>query len=353
MTPLEKLIREAIASEGPMRLDRYMGLALGHPQHGYYMWRDPFGARGDFVTAPEVSQAFGELIGVWCAAAWQAMGAPPSFNLVELGPGRGTLMADVLRAARVMPGFLAAAKIRLVEMSPVLRAKQMDVLGAAAWHDRFEQVPEGPMILVANEFFDAIPIRQFERRDGQWFERVIGLQDGALKLGLVAAEDISSQPPQGSDGDVIEFAPARSDIARLIGARLNGFPGAALIIDYGHLTSAPGDTLQAMRQHKFMAVTDFPGDCDLTSHVDFEALANALGNGGAQVAAAITQRDFLLAMGLEARMTTLSAKADAAMRDSLERAKSRLADPGQMGNLFKVLAAVSPGAETPYPFGRT
>ena len=238
-------------------------------------------------------------------------------------------------------------------MSPVLRAKQMEKLGAATWHDHFHEVPEGPMVLVANEFFDAIPIRQFERRHGQWFERVIGLGGENLQIGLVASDDLSGQAPQGRDGDIIEFAPARSDIAWLIGARLNGFPGAALIIDYGHLTSAPGDTLQAMHHHKYAAVTDSPGECDLTSHVDFEALAKALGNGGAQVAAAITQRDFLLAMGLEARVAVLSAKADAVTRDSLERAKSRLADPGQMGNLFKVLAAVSPGAETPYPFGRT
>lgn len=351
MTPLESLIRGIVASEGPMRLDRFMSLALGHPQHGYYMKRDPFGETGDFITAPEVSQVFGELVGVWCAAVWQQMGSPPSFNLVELGPGRGTLMSDVLRAAKVLPGFAAAARVHLVEMSPTLRAVQRQRLGGdVAWHGSFDDVPDGPTIVVANEFFDAIPIRQFEFRGGKWFERVVGCDEGGLRIGLVAAAD-RTPPVPAREGDVFEFAPARADIARQIGRRLAGRSGAALFIDYGHASSALGDTLQAMRAHAFVPVTEAPGDCDLTSHVDFEALAKAVAEGGAAATPAMTQRDFLLAMGLDARFAKLSAAADAPTRDVLARAKSRLADRDQMGNLFKVLAAVSPRMSLPYPFG--
>ena len=334
-----------------MGLDRYMGLCLGHSEHGYYTGRDPFGETGDFVTAPEVSQVFGELIGVWCVAAWTAMGQPSSFNLVELGPGRGTLMADILRTAkRAAPAFAQAASVNLVEMSPVLRGLQRKAIGESAiWHDRFEDVPEGPLIVVANEFFDAIPVRQFEKRDGMWHERVVGLKDDKLVLGLVEAE----LGPQGRDGDIIEFAPARTEIARGIGERLSRHAGAALIIDYGHLATAPGDTLQAMRKHGFVSIFESPGECDLTSHVDFEALGKALAEGGAVVMPGLTQRGFLLAMGLEQRTVMLAAKSDLRTRAVLKRQMTRLAGEDQMGNLFKVLAAVSPGLATPYPFGRS
>lgn len=334
-----------------MRLDRYMGLCLGHPQHGYYMSRDPLGETGDFITAPEISQVFGELIGVWAIAAWAAMGAPPAFNLVELGPGRGTLMADMLRTARkAMPDFAKAAAVHLVETSPILRLLQKQAVGdTARWHETLGTLPEGPMVLAANEFFDALPIRQFEKREGGWRERVIGVEGGRLVPGLIAAEIGEA----GSDGDVIEFAPARSDMARAIGERLSRHPGAALIIDYGHLRTAPGDTLQAMRRHRFVAITEEPGHCDLTSHVDFEALGKALRQGGATVHPGVTQRHFLQAMGFEQRTQMLAARADAAARKVLLRQMTRLAAPDQMGNLFKVLSATSPELPVPYPFGTT
>ena len=351
MTQLEKLIREMIAADGPMRIDRYMGLCLGHPEHGYYITRDPLGERGDFITAPEVSQTFGELIGVWCIAVWAAMGQPASFNLIELGPGRGTLMCDILRATRrVSKSFAAAATVRMVETSPVLRSRQIEILGGqASWHERIEDVPEGPAIVVANEFFDAIPIRQFEKREGRWFERVVGLTDNRLKVGLAPA----GLKPQGGEGDIIESAPARNAIAGAIGERLAQHPGVALIIDYGHLASAPGDTLQAMQQHHYVPVVAAPGECDLTSHVDFEALGKAFLASGAAVAPASTQRAFLLAMGLEQRMSILAARSGDKNRRVLQRQMTRLAGEDQMGNLFKVLAATSPGLATPYPFGQT
>ena len=351
MTPLEALISELIATDGPMRLDRYMGLCLGHPLHGYYITRDPLGREGDFVTAPEVSQVFGELIGIWAAGAFVAMGEPARVNLVELGPGRGTLMADMLRTiGRVSPALAAAAVPHLVETSPVLRTRQRRAVGpGASWHMTLEEVPEAPMILIANEFFDAIPIRQIERRQGLWHERVIGLEQGRLARGLSG----HVPGPQGRDGDVLELAPARDVIAGQIGQRLLRHPGAALIIDYGHLTSAPGDTLQAMRTHGFVDVTERPGEVDLTSHVDFQALGRALKEGGAAVHRPMTQRDFLLAMGLEQRFELLERRADAIVTSTLRRQMARLADENQMGNLFKVLAATSPGMTSPYPFGQT
>lgn len=345
MTPLGKILAEIIAAEGPMPLDRYMSLCLGHPIHGYYMNRDPFGERGDFITAPEISQIFGELIGVWCAAAWDAMGKPGNFNLVELGPGRGTLMTDILRAAKVMPGFREAARIHLVEMSPVLRKLQKDKLGTEAiWHNSLFAVPDGPMFLVANEFFDAIPIRQFEKREGNWFERCVGAEG----LGYMPA---TLDNVQGSDGDVIEFAPQRLEISVEIGRRLAANHGTVLIIDYGHLQSGSGDTLQAMRAHKYVELTDRPGESDITSHVDFEAIGKALVKGGGVVHSAITQRAFLLAMGLEQRVAILSSKADQKTQEVLARSVARLVGEQEMGHLFKVMVGTSPGLATPYPFG--
>ncbi|MFM8747750.1 MAG: class I SAM-dependent methyltransferase [Aestuariivirga sp.] len=348
MTPLERLIAETIAAEGPLTIDRYMGLCLGHPRYGYYMTRDPLGEKGDFLTAPEISQVFGELIGVWAAELWRMMGGPDPVSIIELGPGRGTLMADMLRTfKRAAPGLAAAARVHLVETSPVLEARQRQLLGAAArWHARLEDVPDGPAIVIANEFFDAIPNRQIERRQGRWHERVVGLADGQLAIGLGAP--VAAQG--GEDGDIREPAPARGAIAGAIGARLARDGGAALVIDYGHLAGQAGDTLQAMRGHRFVPVTAAPGECDLTSHVDFQALAQALAESGASVCRPLSQRQFLLAMGSEARFAQLAATADAPTRDMLARQQARLAEPSQMGNLFKVLAATAPGLEAPYPF---
>src|SRR5260221_10840479 len=207
-----------------------MGLCLAHPVHGYYMARDPFGEEGDFITAPEVSQVFGELIGIWLASVWDQMGRPSTFNHVELGPGRGTLMSDILRAVSVVPGFREAAKIHLVETSSRLRATQkLAIKTDATWHDSISTLPDGPMLLVANEFFDAIPIRQFERRKTRWYERVVGLEVEGLSMGLV--ETLERLAP-AADGEIVESAPARSAIAEEIGERLARHGGGALIIDY-------------------------------------------------------------------------------------------------------------------------
>jgi NADH dehydrogenase [ubiquinone] 1 alpha subcomplex assembly factor 7 len=347
VTPLQKIIDEIIAAEGPLPLDRYMGLCLGHPAYGYYMTRDPLGAQGDFVTAPEISQIFGELVGVWCATAWVAMGKPPKFNLVELGPGRGTFMADILKASKAMPGFGDAAKVHLVEISPVLCKLQGEKLGRnATWHETLATVGDGPMLLVANEFFDAIPIRQFEKRDRKWFERCIG----ASGPGFMPA---TLDPAQGMNGDVIEFAPQRLGLAQDVGVRLSRDPGAALIIDYGHLQTGPGDTLQGLRAHAYVPITDMPGESDITSHVDFEALGKALVQGGAKTYPAMSQRDFLLAMGIEPRAAMLAANADGDASEIMLRGVARLIGEAEMGNLFKVMVGTSPELATPYPFGRS
>ena len=350
-TPLENLIVAMIREDGPMPIERYMALCLGHPLHGYYMSRDPFGPDGDFITAPEISQIFGELVGIWCAAAFQALGAPRQFNLIELGPGRGTLMSDILRAARVMPGFREAAHIHLVETSPTLRKLQADRLGdKVTWHETIDSLPDGVSVIIANEFFDALPIRQYELHHGQWMERRVGLSaDDRLVIGRTAFP--LTEPPPATEGAIYEAGPLRDDIARRLGARLAQSSGALLVFDYGHEASALGDTLQAVRRHEFCSILDQPGEADLTSHVDFESLGRAVMQGGAVTLKPITQRQFLLAMGLEARAGLLAAKAGPTERKIIARATERLAGENQMGNLFKVMAATSPGLATPYPFG--
>ncbi len=334
-----------ISQEGPIGIDRYMGLCLGHPQHGYYMGKDPFGEKGDFITAPEITPLFGEVVGIWLATQFVAMGKPKTINLIELGPGRGTLMADILKAAATVPGFREAVRVHLVEMSPVLKRMQQWKLGAkVTWHETLSSVPDGPFLLVANEFFDALPVRQLEHRRGQWNERVVGPEGLGLRPSVPAGRP-------GKDGDVFEVSPARAAVAQEIGRRLSFTTGAALILDYGHLQTAMGDTLQALHRHKMVPVTHLPGESDITSHVDFEALGHALAKAGAKVPPAITQRQFLLQMGLEIRASVLAAKADAAQLAMLNRVVGRLVDEDQMGKLFKVMTATSLKLPTPYPFG--
>ena len=355
---LEDELVALIAAEGPIGIDRYMSLCLGHARHGYYRRQDPFGLAGDFTTAPEISQMFGELIGVWCAAAWHAMGAPAPLRLIELGPGRGTLMADLLRAARVVPGLLDAVRVALVETSPVLRQSQNATLSSAGvpiqWHDRLDDVDPGPALLVANEFFDALGVRQFVRTDTGWHERLVGLDaSGKLAFGLAPAGAPAGLLPHwaqdAAPGELVEVSPARHAVAQAIGARLAMMGGGALIIDYGHVRSSPGDTLQAIRAHGFTNVLESPGESDLTSHVDFEALGAAVADGGAVVHGPLTQGAFLSAMGLAERAEVLK-RNDASAAADIDAAAARLAAESQMGQLFKVIVATSPDLPPPYPF---
>ncbi|MCW5700945.1 MAG: SAM-dependent methyltransferase, partial [Rhodospirillales bacterium] len=277
-----------------------MSMALAHPGEGYYMRRDPFGRDGDFITAPEVSQMFGELVGLWCVVVWQTMGFPKPVTLCELGPGRGTLMADMLRATtRAASAFGDAVRVHLVETSPVLRDLQRRVVAKAApgreifWHVDLGTVPEGPLLLVANELFDALPIHQYVRGQSEWRERRIGLDDDGMRLVFVDVDGVSPRLPSTLEnvmpGSIVEYCPAGCALMADIGARVARSGGAALVIDYGHTASAPGETLQSLRRHAFNDVLDHPGEADLTAHVDFQCLAVAATDSGALVYGPIEQ----------------------------------------------------------------
>lgn len=354
MNPLGRRIRDLIEAGGPITVADYMALALADPTDGYYPTRDPFGMAGDFVTAPEISQMFGELVGVWCLAVHAAMGSPSHFHLVELGPGRGTLMRDLLRAARIRPGFRAAATIRLVETSPTLRAVQARTLAGLAapvWHDGVEDLPPGPAIVIANEFFDALPIRQLQKTADGWRERRIGLDaDGRFTFGLGAgAVDHRLLPPgadRAPDGAVAEVNLPAEAIVEALSARLAADGGALLAIDYGPTEPGFGDTLQAVRRHAFADVLTDPGEADLTAHVDFPALARAARRGGGRVEGPVTQGEFLLALGLLERAGRLGSGKSEAERETIVAAVERLAGPEEMGRLFKVMA-VTGGIDVP------
>ncbi len=322
----------------------------------YYASRDPFGAEGDFVTAPEVSQIFGELIGLWCVDLWQRMGRPAPFLLAELGPGRGTLMADALRAARVAPEFGRALRLHLVERSGLLRRKQAEKLGTFApqWHDSVAALPPGPMLLIANEFLDALPVRQFERRGGAWHERRVTIgaqQDDSLAFALdPAPSPLGAHLPPAPDGAVAELSLAAAALGQALGARLAAEGGAALFIDYGYFPSAAGDTVQAVRRHRPHAVLEAPGEADLTAHVDFAAFATAASASGAAVFGPVTQGAFLASLGLAARRDALVRNAGTAQAQSIDAACRRLIDPAAMGTLFKVMALGQKGGPAPAGF---
>jgi SAM-dependent MidA family methyltransferase len=324
-----------------------MDVCLRH----YYATRDPLGQEGDFTTAPEISQMFGELLGLWMLEIWHTMGRPPDVNLVELGPGRGTLMADMLRASRVVPEFLSAAHVHLVETSPALRARQEATLassGAAiTWHDCFSDLPDGPLLLIANEFFDALPVRQFVATERGWCERLVGVEGGALTFGLNPEPERDLGRP-AKTGEVREAHVASVELIRNIAARLERSDGAALIIDYGYWGPAFGDTLQAMKRHAFVDPLAEPGEADLTTHVDFAQLAHSGTAAGALVHGIDTQANFLHALGIATRAARLKQGATPAQTIAIDQAVERLTarESRGMGELFKVLALTSPRLET-------
>jgi SAM-dependent MidA family methyltransferase len=357
-TPLELELRELIAAEGPISVARFMQLCLTHPRHGYYMGRDPFGRTGDFITAPEISQMFGELLGLWAPAVWDLMGRPDPVLLVELGPGRGTLMADVLRASNVLPGFRAALNVHLVEASPVLRERQRAALAqhdvAITWHDDLTDVPGGRHIVLANEFLDALPVHQAVMTPEGWRERVVGLDAaGDLTFGVqpIAIPQFEDHLPENlrataRTGDVYEWHSGPTLDALFQRLRRSG--GAALLIDYGHRASGFGDTLQAVRGHTSVSPLAFPGEADLTAHVDFAALIRQASAEGLHAHGPLQQGEFLRRVGIEARADRLKAVATPEQRDAIEAALSRLAGSraGEMGALFKVLGVSSPEIST-------
>lgn len=342
MTPLARLIAAQIRLSGPMRLDDYMRLCLLHPQHGYYATRDPFGAQGDFTTAPEISQMFGEMIGLALAQAWLDQGRPAPFALAEIGPGRGTLMADILRAIRILPGMAEAAQVHLVEASAHLRQVQRERLGAVTHLDDAAQLPEMPIFLVANEFFDALPIRQFQRTPDGWGERMVTLDDtGALALSLGPA----AVGPAAPEGQIRETCPEAAPVVAAIARRIARHGGMALVIDYGDW-DGQGDTFQALRRHRSEPVLAHPGEADLTAHVDFRSLADLAAAGGLCLSRMVTQGEWLSRLGMAARAERLAAAGDAGATAALHR----LTAPGEMGHLFKALAFWQPGAPVPPGF---
>jgi NADH dehydrogenase [ubiquinone] 1 alpha subcomplex assembly factor 7 len=350
-TELGRLIAGRIALTGPIPVTEFMAEALGHPRLGYYRRALPVGVAGDFTTAPEITQMFGELLGAWLAERWLAIGRPAPVVLVELGPGRGTLMADALRATRGVPGFHAALRLHLVDINGPLRAEQARTLAAHApvWHERFDRVPAGPMLLVANEFFDALPVRQFEKAAGVWRERMVGLAPDGETLVFALAPGPSPFArflPDAPDGAQAEISEAGRALAHQIGDRLERDGGAALIVDYGY-DHGTGTSLQAVRAHHGAGVLDRPGETDLSAHVDFAALAAAT---TAPTFGPVAQRDFLQRLGLLQRAEILRAHASHAQRAAIDAALARLIDPAQMGTLFRVLAVGDGKSTTPAGF---
>jgi NADH dehydrogenase [ubiquinone] 1 alpha subcomplex assembly factor 7 len=342
------LLKRRIAASGPITVAEFMRIALADEGAGYYATRDPLGAKGDFITAPEVSQMFGELVGLAGVDAWERAGAPDPFLLVELGPGRGTLMADALRAARVRPQFLSAMRLHLVEISRPLRALQEERLGDfhPLWHDDLTTLPEGPALIVGNEFLDALPIHQFQMTEQGWRERGIDLANDALawtllppgpQTGLMQAAHRRAKP-----GEIAEVCPAALSLAGTIGARVAEEGIAALFIDYGPAASATGESLQAVKAHRFCDPLAEVGAADLTAHVDFAAIAGAAREAGARIHGPVAQATFLETLGIRTRAAMLSAKAAEGDRAAIAEGMARLIDPRQMGSLFKVLAIAHP-----------
>ena len=358
MTSLTEHIAELIKATGPIPISHFMSLALGHPEHGYYRKQDPLGARGDFITAPEISQTFGELIGLWAIDLWQRSGRPDPVDIVELGPGRGTLMADLARIAKVAPDFQAAMRIHFVETSPTLRAEQAARVPGAAWHDSLASLPHGPALIIANEFFDALPIRQFERTAKGWCERHVTLDAGSgSTFALCLAPDpvplsiLPAYAAQAPVGAICEICPAGQTIAGEIGERIAHHGIAALIVDYGTSMTAPGDTLQAASRHRYANVWQDPGEVDITAHVDFETLSTAIALEGASVWGPIGQGEFLISLGIQTRTQRLAeAAATAAQKEDILSGVERLIAPDQMGTLFKVLAVTKSGSPMPAGF---
>ncbi len=356
---LEDEIKALIRTRGPIPVSAFMDMALSHPKFGYYATRDPLGAEGDFITAPEVSQMFGELIGLWVVQVWIDMDAPDQIHLVELGPGRGTLMADAQRAIKqAAPKLWQNLGTHLVETSPTLTAcQQQNLEGKTAhpvtWHTDSSGLPKEPAIFIANEFFDALPIQQFIRADDGWRQREVSLIDDELTF-THANERTTDTPPmvipnqEPEGGSVLEHCPSAITMMETIADHIADHTGAALIIDYGH-QGGFGDTLQAVRNHKFHPVLNDPGEADLTAHVNFSALAQAVGSAGAKTTSIQTQGIFLKALGIEARANSLCAQANDAQKKAVEQALNRLVHPQEMGHLFKVLACY--GTDQPVPPG--
>lgn len=357
--PAEQLaeqLRERIRSEGPLPVSVFMTEALLDPMAGFYATKDPLSAGGDFVTAPEISQMFGELLGLWAAEVWGQMGAPDPVRLIEVGPGTGRMMSDVLRAARAAPGFLDSASLHLIEASAALKMVQGRTLASAPlqarWESGLDTVAAGPSIILGNEYLDCMPIRQAIRHKGVWRERVVGLSpDGSERFifGLgphLSKADISEIAPdlrEAEDGTLVELRLADASVIDQIAARFKAHPGYAIFIDYGSDGPEAGDTLQALKAHEKVDPLAAPGTADLTAWVDFDRIARLARNAGLDVYGIGRQGDFLKGLGIEARAAALARTQDEAGQARIARQLHRLTARDEMGELFKVIAICSPG----------
>lgn len=373
-TPLARHLMRMIEHNGPMSVATYMAEALGNPQHGYYTTGQPFGRDGDFITSPEISQIFGELIGLWFADLWDRMNRPPRIDIVEIGPGRGTLMADLLRAARKVRGFCASATVHMVETSPTLqKIQRQSLIGEddleIKWHSEFSaitQKSDAPLFLIANELFDALPIRQFQLCDDGWHERMVTVvPDPQPKtpgeppsLGLVlnpAVEtlDFDARTKNAPRGAVLELSSASEGLIEDISRHLLATGGVALFFDYGPAASSLGDSLQAVRKHEYVPIFAEPGKVDLTAHVNFARLAAQARQVGGMVYGPCPQGAFLREIGIEQRAAQLIRGASASQKQEIESAVTRLISPQQMGSLFKAMAVTAPGTPAPAGFPTT
>ncbi len=358
---LAKKLRAQIRAGGPLSLHDYMQACLADPEYGYYLVREPFGVGGDFITAPDICQIFGELLGLWCVHVWAELGQPKNCKLIELGPGRGALMSDALRAVSLVPEFVRSIEVHFVETSTALREAQKEHIEGQArdqerlipdlfWHDDLSSVPAGPSFLLANEFLDALPIRQFQMQGGQWFERMVGLDEkGGFSFMLAEStlEDTELLPPihkQATNGDFIEFCPAMSAVIGHMAARASAHPFAGVLIDYGYGAPALGDTFQAISDHKFTDPLKEPGLADVTAHVDFSQLLGVAKAQGMAVSGPATQRDFLIALGVRERAAQLmQAQENMISAQQFLTGFQRLIDHDKMGDLFKVVGLAGAG----------
>ena len=345
MSPLAATLKSRIEANGPMTVEAWMSACLADPEYGYYMTRDPFGRAGDFTTAPEISQMFGELLGLWAGVVWQQMGNPSNAHLIEIGPGRGTLMKDALRALRGVPGILDAIDVHMVETSPVLTTVQQHSLKDApcnvTWHTNMDAIPNGPTILIANEFLDALPVRQYMRDNGDWFERVVTYEKDRFVFGLGTKIDTARIPEKlrtSPDGAIYEDAPAVQRAVQDIAGRVTSAGGAALILDYGYTEFAVGETLQALSKHAYADPLESPGDDDVTAHVNFADVKAQAEGASARVWGPIEQGAFLERLGIAARAASLLVNATKDQAEDIATARRRLVDADAMGRLFKVIA---------------
>jgi len=344
MNTLEKIIRDIIAAQGAISLAAYMELALQHPEYGYYRVREPIGRTGDFVTAPEISQMFGEMIGVWCAEVWRGLGKPDPFALIELGPGRGTMMRDILRATSNVSSFHCAKKLFLIDSDLALRKTQRENLAGdmPRYVEELAHIAPMPALIVANEFFDSLSVRQFEKTFQGWSERMVTVKDDDLVISLRGLEEaetflIPISMRDAAPGTVVELCPKAQILMRALARRLATQKGAMLMIDYGYTAPSGTATVQAASNHTYADIFERPGEVDLTAHVDFTTLAEIAREAGLEVSPVLGQGEFLKNLGIKIRADMLKNRATIPQAAAIDAELHRLIDADQMGILFKVM----------------